>query len=211
MSALMIGLTGSIGMGKSQTASLFEEAGVPVYDADATVHKLYAPGGRAVAPVAHAFPDSLRDGGIDRAALSGYVINNPDALRQLEEIVHPLAREAQRDFIRQIVADGHRHIVLDIPLLLEKQGEKMVDVVVVVSAPPELQRQRVLARPNMSEQKFADILAKQMPDAEKRARADYVVDSSISVDDARDQVRTILQQLEQHEARVFDKFYRDHL
>ncbi len=209
MSLLLIGLTGSIGMGKSQTAMLFQEAGVLVYDADATVHQLYAPGGKAVAPVAALFPESLREGAIDRAILSTYVINNPEALKQLETIVHPLAREAQRDFIREAVATGQRRIVLDIPLLFEKQGEKFVDVVIVVSAPAELQKQRVLARPNMSEEKFNDILAKQVPDAEKRARADYIVDSSISVEHARAQVQEILADLEGRAGKVFDALYSD--
>lgn len=205
---LLIGLTGSIGMGKSQTAQIFAEEGVPVYDADAAVHRLYAPGGRAVEPVAALFPETLRDGGIDRAILSTFVIDQPEALRELEKIVHPLVGQEQRSHLLSLAEKGHQQVVLDIPLLFEKQGASRVDVVVVVSAPPDLQRHRVMQRPNMSEEKFLDILSKQVPDAEKRAQADYVVDSSISVDDARRQVRDILQDLEGRPGRAFDMIYK---
>lgn len=189
---LLIGLTGSIGMGKSQTARLFEELGVPVYDADATVHALYAKGGDAVEPVGELFPDVIVDGAIDRARLSAHVINDAAALKKLEAVVHPLAGRAQFDFLRQHLARGTAMVALDIPLLLETGAQDRVDAVVLVSAPFAIQKQRVLARPNMSEEKFNAIIAKQMPDAEKRAHADFIVDSSISVDDARRQVRDIL-------------------
>ena len=189
---LLIGLTGSIGMGKSQTARLFEEQGVPVYDADATVHALYAKGGDAVEPVGELFPDVIVDGAIDRAKLSAHVINDAAALKKLEAVVHPLAGRAQIDFLRQHLARGTAMVALDIPLLLETGAQDRVDAVVLVSAPFAIQKQRVLARPNMSEEKFNAIIAKQMPDAEKRAHADFIVDSSISVDDARRQVRDIL-------------------
>jgi dephospho-CoA kinase len=193
---LLIGLTGSIGMGKSQTARLFEEYGVPIYDADATVHSLYGKGGDAVAPVGALFPDVIVDGAIDRVKLSAHVVNDAAALKKLEAVVHPLAGQAQLQFLRHHLDKGTPAVVLDIPLLLETGAQDRVDVVVLVSAPFEIQRQRVLARPNMTEEKFNAIVAKQMPDAEKRQHAEFIVDSSISVDDARRQVGDILQALD---------------
>ncbi len=192
---LLIGLTGSIGMGKSQTALLFAEQGVPVYDADATVHALYGKGGAAVAPVGALFPDVIVDGAIDRGKLSTHVVNDAAALKRLEAVVHPLAGQAQIKFLRHHLDAGTPAVVLDIPLLLETGAQDRVDVVVLVSAPFEIQRQRVLARPNMAEEKFNAIVAKQMPDADKRKHADFIVDSSISVDDARRQVGDILSAL----------------
>jgi dephospho-CoA kinase len=189
---IIIGLTGSIGMGKSATAQMFRDEGVPVYDADAAVHALYAPGGAAVAPVSAEFPDALRDGGIDRTALSALVIGKPDRLRRLEEIVHPLVGAAQRDFLERCRQSGAPIVVLDIPLLFEGQGHRFVDAIAVVSAPADVQRQRVLARDGMTDDKFAEILRKQTPDAEKRARADFVIDTSRGFDDARAQVRALL-------------------
>ena len=191
----LIGLTGSIGMGKSQTASLFRDEGVPVYDADAAVHALYEKGGAAVAPIGQLVPEAVVDGAVDRAVLGRHVLQDNDKLRALEAIVHPLAGQTQMQFLTQAVADGAEMAVLDIPLLFETGGDGFVDSVVVVSAPAALQRERVLARPGMSEEKLDDILAKQMPDADKRARADFIVDSSISVADAHRQVRAILEQL----------------
>jgi dephospho-CoA kinase len=186
----ILGLTGSIGMGKSTTASFFAEAGVPVHDSDAAVHRLYQ--GDAVAPVEAAFPGVAVDGQIDRAKLAEQLIGKPDAIKRLEAIVHPLVRAATQRFVQAQAAKGARVILLDIPLLLETGAEKNVDAVVVVSSPPEVQHARVLARPGMTAEKLAALLARQMPDAEKRARAHFVVDTSRSFDSARAQVHGIL-------------------
>ena len=192
----LIGLTGSIGMGKSLTAGLFEKQGIPVYDADAAVHALYEKNGAAVAPIGALVPEAIVNGAVDRAILGQHVLKDADKLKALEAIVHPLAGAAQRQFLIENEARGTKIVVLDIPLLLEGNGEKFVDSVVVVSAPYELQRTRVLARPGMSEERFADILSKQVPDAEKRTRAEFIVDSSISVEDAKTQVRAILEAID---------------
>jgi dephospho-CoA kinase len=186
----ILGLTGSIGMGKSTTASFFAEAGVPVHDSDAAVHRLYQ--GDAVAPVEAAFPGVAVDGQIDRAKLAEQLIGKPDAIKRLEAIVHPLVRAATQRFVQAQAAKGARVILLDIPLLLETWAEKNVDAVVVVSSPPAVQHARVLARPGMTAEKLAALLARQMPDAEKRARAHFVVDTSRSFDSARAQVHGIL-------------------
>ncbi len=187
---LILGLTGSIGMGKSVTARLFTEAGVPVHDADATVHDLYA--GAAVAAIEGAFPGTTSAGGVDRTLLSLRVLDDAAALAKLESIVHPLVQRAEMAFLARAAAAGQRMVVLDIPLLLETGGERRVDVVVVVSAPREIQRIRALSRSGMTAEKLDAILAKQMPDAEKRCRAHFVVDSSRGVDSAREQVHGIL-------------------
>ncbi|MGE0828668.1 MAG: dephospho-CoA kinase [Hyphomonadaceae bacterium] len=192
---ILLGLTGSIGMGKSATAQMFAEEGVAVYDADAAVHKLYAPGGAAVALIAAAFPDAVKDGAVDREALSRAVLGNDAALKLLESIVHPLVRQAQQDFLNAQRAAGAHVVVLDIPLLFEGGGEKFLDAVAVVSAPADQQRARVLARPGMSEEKFAAILAKQMPDEEKRKRADFIINTGLGFEEARAQVRAILDAL----------------
>ena len=192
----LIGLTGSIGMGKSLTAGLFEKQGIPVYDADAAVHALYEKNGAAVGPIGALVPEAIVNGAVDRAILGQHVLKDADKLMALEAIVHPLAGAAQRQFLIENEARGTKIVVLDIPLLLEGNGEKFVDSVVVVSAPYELQRTRVLARPGMSEERFADILSKQMPDAEKRQRAEFIVDSSISVEDAETQVHAILEAID---------------
>ena len=189
---ILIGLTGSIGMGKSTVAQMFAGAGAPVYDADAAVHQLYAKGGAAVGPVGEAFPDAVVDGAIDRERLSKRVLNNPEALQTLESIVHPLVGGAHMAFLQNAAAAGADCVVLDIPLLFEKGGEKRVNVTVVVSAPADVQRARVLARPGMTPEKFEAILAKQTPDAEKRARADYVIDTGVSLEETRAQVRAVL-------------------
>lgn len=189
---LILGLTGSIGMGKSTTAAMFEAEGVPVYDSDAAVHALYAAGGGAVAPVEAAFPGVLTDGAIDRAKLSAKVVGNPEALAKLEAIVHPLVGADRIGFFQKAQAEGRDIVVLDVPLLFETGGEKSVHKVVVVSAPPEAQRARVLARPEMTPEKFEAILARQTPDAEKRARADFVIDTGQGLDHARRQVRDLL-------------------
>jgi dephospho-CoA kinase len=186
----ILGLTGSIGMGKSTTAAFFAEAGVPVHDSDAVVHRLYE--GDAVAPVEAAFPGVAVDGKIDRAKLAAQLIGEPDAIKRLEAIVHPLVRAATQRFTQEQAAKGARVILLDIPLLFETGGEKNVDAVVVVSSPPEVQRARVLGRPGMTAEKLDALLKRQMPDAEKRARAHFVVDTSRSFDSARAQIHGIL-------------------
>jgi dephospho-CoA kinase len=186
----ILGLTGSIGMGKSTTAAFFAEAGVPVHDSDAVVHRLYE--GEAVAPVEAAFPGVAVDGKIDRTKLAAQLIGKPGAIKRLEAIVHPLVRAATQRFTEEQAAKGARAILLDIPLLFETGGEKNVDAVVVVSSPPEVQRARVLGRAGMTAEKLDALLKRQMPDAEKRARAHFVVDTSRSFDSARAQVHGIL-------------------
>ncbi|MBX3489743.1 dephospho-CoA kinase [Parvibaculum sp.] len=199
---LLVGLTGSIGMGKSETAKMFRALGVPVYDADAAVHALYEKGGKAVEPIRAAFPSAIVDDAVDRKALSRSVLGLPAEMKKLEAIVHPLVGEAQIEFLRESLAAGHAMAVLDIPLLYETGGESRVDVVVVVSAPYDLQKTRVLARPDMDEAKFAAIHAKQVPDAEKRARADFIVDSDKGLDHARAQVAAIVEALKGREGKV---------
>jgi dephospho-CoA kinase len=198
---IMLGLTGSIGMGKSATAAMFAEAGCPVYDADAEVHRLYAKGGAAVAPVEAAFPGVAEDGAINRARLSERVLNNPEAFARLNGIVWPLMGSARREFLRKAEEDGAEIVVFDIPLLLETGGERNMDAVVVVSAPADLQRQRVLAREGMTEAAFEAILARQMADEEKRARCHFVVDTSQGFDAAREQVRQIIAELKRPDWR----------
>jgi len=171
---IVLGLTGSIGMGKSATATLFREDGVAVYDADAAVHALYA------------------DGAVDRTVLRTHVLDNPEAMKRLERIVHPLAGAAQAEFRQQSHADGARFCVLDIPLLFETGGNAHCDFTLVVSASPAIQRARVLARPGMTPEAFEAILARQMPDAEKRARADFILSTAHGFDFARDQVRSVI-------------------
>jgi dephospho-CoA kinase len=187
---LVVGLTGSIGMGKSVTAGLFVDAGIPVYDADATVHRLYA--GAAVPLVEAAFPGTTEAGRVDRALLSARLQDDAGAIAKLEAIVHPLVRDDEGAFLRENWARGARIVVLDVPLLFETGGEGRVDAVVVVSAPPLVQRARVLAREGMTAVKLELVLARQMPDAEKRRRAHFVVDTSRGIDSARRQVRGIL-------------------
>ena len=187
-----LGLTGSIGMGKSATAAMFAEAGVPVYDADAAVHALYAVGGAAVAPIGAIFPDVIADGAIDRAALRDRVVSDPAALNRLNAIVHPLVGQTQLDFRKRALASGTPLIVLDIPLLFETGGDGRVDYVAVVTAPPELQRTRVLARNGMTEAALETILAKQTPDAEKRARADFIISTAFGFEFTRLHVNAII-------------------
>lgn len=192
---IIVGLTGSIGMGKSTVAKMFAEEGAPGFDSDAAVHALYAPGGTAVAPVEAAFPGVTKDGAIDRDALSKRVVGNEAAIKQLEAIVHPLVRAAQMQFLQDNREAGTAVVILDIPLLFEGNGAKYVDKTVVVSAPADVQRARVLARPGMTAEKFEAILARQMPDAEKRARADFVIDTGGDFETTRSQVRGILDAL----------------
>jgi dephospho-CoA kinase len=189
----VLGLTGSIGMGKTTTARLFAEAGVPVHDADATVHRLYE--GEAVAPIETAFPGTTQAGRVDREKLAQRVLGDTPALQRLEAIVHPLVRAAEMQFLADAEANGASVAVLDIPLLLETGAERRVDAVVVVSAPVEIQRMRAFERPGMTAEKLQQILARQIPDAEKLARADFVVDSSQGIESARAQVQSILQSL----------------
>jgi dephospho-CoA kinase len=186
----VLGLTGSLGMGKSITAKMFAEEGVPVHDADAAVHRLYE--GEAASLIEAAFPGTTANGKVDRDELARRVLSDTVAIEKLEKIVHPLVRRAEELFLEKASRKGAPVAILDIPLLFETGGERRCDAVVVVSAPPEVQRARAFERPGMSEEKFAAILAKQIPDAEKRARADFVVDTSKGFDAARDQVRDIL-------------------
>jgi dephospho-CoA kinase len=191
---VVLGLTGSLGMGKSTTARFFAEAGVPVFDADAAVHRLYA--GEAAAAIEAAFPGTAGDHGVDRAKLAQAVVGDPAALARLEAIIHPLVRREELRFIDEVDKAGAPVAVLDIPLLFETGRASLVDAVVVVSAPPEVQRARAFERPGMTEEKFGALLAKQMPDEEKRRRADFIVDSSRSYDSARTQVHAILRAAE---------------
>jgi dephospho-CoA kinase len=192
---IVIGLTGGIGMGKSTATNTLRRLGVPVFDADAAVHRLQARGGRAVAPIAAAFPGSVRDGAVDREALRRAVIGNPMALKRLEAIVWPLVRDAERRFLARARRTGKRLVVLDVPLLFENGGERRVDQVIVVSAPAAVQRARVLRRRGMTAERFAAIHARQMPDAEKRKRADHVVKTGISRYFAQKAIRRIVRKL----------------
>ena len=200
---ILVGLTGSIGMGKSETARMFRALGVPVYDADAAVHRLYDKGGSAGAPIEAAFPGVTSDGAVDRQELGRRVLGDPDALKRLESIIHPLVGAEQKTFLHQAEEEGAKMVVLDIPLLYETGGEKRVDAVVVVSAPYEVQRQRVLERPGMNEEKLAAILAKQLPDADKRARADFIIETDKGLDHAREQVRKVIASLDGRQGRAW--------
>jgi dephospho-CoA kinase len=193
---IVIGLTGSIGMGKTETGKLFAKLGVPVSDSDAIVHALYESGGSAVAAIAKIFPDAVKGGQVDRTVLSRLVTADPSKLRRLEEIVHPLVRAAQDHFVN--IHKDEEIVVLDIPLLFETGRDSEVDRIVVVSAPEDVQRARVLARKGMTEEKLAAILARQTPDTEKRARTDFVVDTSQGLDHAERQVRAIIAELTNH-------------
>jgi dephospho-CoA kinase len=189
----VLGLTGSVAMGKSTTAGFFAEAGVPVHDADTVVHRLYE--GEAVPIIEAAFPGTTANGKVDRVKLGSRVMNDLSALRQLEAIVHPLVQGAERRFLAETEKSGAPVAVLDIPLLFETGGDQRVDAVVVVTAPAEVQRARVLERPGMTEQRLNAMLARQMPDPEKRMRADFVVDTSRGFDEARAQVQEILRRV----------------
>jgi dephospho-CoA kinase len=196
---LKIGLTGSIGMGKSTTAKLFSEAGIPVNDSDAVVHDLYA---SEAAPLVDArFPGTMKDGAIDRQELGRQLAQDPEGFKWLERIVHPLVRKQESEFLELQRQAGVEMVLLDIPLLFETGAEERVDVIVVVSADPQIQRQRVLARPNMTEEKFNMILSRQTPDIEKRRRADYIVDSGRSIEAAREQVLDIIADLKKRIAK----------
>lgn len=191
----VIGLTGSIGMGKSATASLFREAGIPVFDSDACVHALYARGGAAVTPVGEAFPGSVVDGAVDRARLSQMLRDDPTGFERLEAIVHPLVSRAREVFLDQARSEDAALAVLDIPLLFETGGDTLVDTIVVVHAPDAVRRARVLQRPGMTAEKLAAIIARQTADSIKLEKADFVVETSGGIDDARRQVDDIIQAL----------------
>ncbi|WP_337267754.1 dephospho-CoA kinase [Oryzifoliimicrobium ureilyticus] len=190
---LTIGVTGSIGMGKSTTARLFQEAGIAVCDSDAVVHSLYQE--EAVGPIGSAFPEVIRDGAVDRAALSKRLADKPADFAILEAIVHPLVRQKQDEFLKEQKRAGATLAVLDIPLLFETKAQDRVDFVVVVSADPQIQRQRVLARPGMSEEKFELIMKRQMPDEEKRKRADFIIDTGRGIEPARRDVLALIEKL----------------
>jgi dephospho-CoA kinase len=191
----ILGLTGSIGMGKSTAAAMLRRLGLPVHDADATVHTLFAPGGAAVAAVAAAFPGTVRDGAVDRAALGAVVFGDGAALKRLEAIVHPLVRRAEREFLARQRRRHARLVVLDVPLLFESGGGRRCDKVVVVSCPAFLQAQRVLARPGMSAERLAAIRAKQMPDSEKRKRADFVIPTGMGKPPALRRLKAIIRMM----------------
>src|ERR1700710_1072057 len=187
---IVLGLTGSIGMGKSPTAKLFAEAGVPIYDADATVHMIYE--GEAAPAIEAAFPGTTVDGKVDRTRLSAQVVHDPAAIRRLEQVVHPMLRRYHQKFLDDAERSGAPVAVMDVPLLFETGGEKRVDAVVVVTTTPEVQRERILARASMTAEALDAILARQLPDAEKRKRADFVVDTSHGLDPVRVRIRDIL-------------------
>lgn len=187
----LLGLTGSIGMGKSTTARMFSDEGIPVWDADAAVHRLYAHSGAAVAPIGRTFPDAIVDNAVSRERLKTIIANDPSALGKIEQIVHPLVAADRQRFI----ADHNDPlIVFDIPLLFETGADEWVDTVLVVSAPPDVQKSRVLERPNMTEKQFEAILARQVPDAEKRSRADHVIET-LTLDDTRQAVRNLIKKI----------------
>jgi len=187
---IVLGLTGSIGMGKSTTAAMFRDENIPVHDADQAVHRIYSD---VAAPlIEEAFPGTVVDGTVDREKLAAKVLGNPEALQRLERIVHPLVRADADAFVENARKAGEPLVVLDIPLLFETGGRDRVDRILVVTAPPKIQRERVMARPGMTEQKFQSILARQVPDAEKRSLADHVIDTSNGMDAARDAVRALI-------------------
>ena len=192
---LLIGLTGSIGMGKSETAKMFARLGIPVNDSDANVHAVYEPGGAAVPEIEKAFPGTVREGRVDRQLLSKALAADPSGFKKLEAIVHPLVAKVQQAFLAKAMADGADMVVLDVPLLFETGGHARMDAVVVVSAPSHIQRARVLERPGMTEDKLDQILSRQMPDEEKRAKAHYVVVTDKGLDHAFEQVQMIVKDL----------------
>jgi dephospho-CoA kinase len=202
---LIIGLTGSIGMGKSTVAKRFVELGIAVCDADAEVHKLYGPGGAAVAPIEAAFPGVTGPAGVDRQKLGARLLADPSGFKRLEAIVHPLVHAAERAFLQAEAARGARMAVLEIPLLFEGKGHTQVDVKVVVSAPAAVQRARVLERPGMTPEKLDQILSRQTPDAEKRARADFVVDTGLPLAETLAQVDAVVQSLEGRAGTAFER------
>lgn len=204
---LIIGLTGSIGMGKSTAAEQFRAHGIPVCDADAEVHRLYE--GEAVPLIAKAFPGTVVDGRVDRAKLGAEVVGNKEAMKGLEALIHPLVRKAEQSFLLQAQKSGHAMAVLEIPLLFETGGDGLIDVTIVVSAGAVLQRERVLARPGMTAEKFDSILTQQMPDDEKRRRADFVVDTSGSIEETRQELDRIIESLEGRHGTAIQRWLED--
>ncbi len=198
---LVIGLTGSMGMGKSTAASRFADHGIPVFDADAEVHRLYE--GRAVAPIEEAFPGVTREGRVDRGLLSARLVDNPDGLARLESIIHPLVRDAREAFLEHHADAGAAMAVLEIPLLFEVGAESGVDVTIVVTAPAEVQRARLLERKGMTQEKLDALLANQMPDAEKRRRADFVVDTDRPIEETAAEIDKLIESLRGREGGVF--------
>lgn len=198
---LLIGLTGSIGMGKSTTAAMFSDHGVALYDADAAVHQLYS--GKAVPLIANLFPTAVEDGRVDRQKLGACVLGDQTAIKKLEAVIHPLVRQAEYDALIDAEGVGHWAALLDSPLLFETDGYKRVDVTVVVSAPSQIQKERVLARDGMTEEKFEQILSRQMPDADKRRLADFVINTGLGLEDAQAQVQTVVTQLKSHSATAW--------
>mmetsp|Transcript_35886 Transcript_35886/g.101622 ORF Transcript_35886/g.101622 Transcript_35886/m.101622 type:complete len:195 (+) Transcript_35886:136-720(+) len=189
-------------MGKSTVSKMFREAGVPVMDSDAVVHELYGAGGGAVPVIRELFPDAIVDGGVDRKELSKYVIGNDDAMKRLEDAVHPLLEQKRIAFLQQSLREGSMLVVLDVPLLFETKMESKVDAVAVVSAGEEAQRERVLARPGMTEDKFLSILGRQVPDAEKRKRAQHIIDTGSSLEETENAVAALIFELSRKEGRV---------
>ncbi|MZR29781.1 dephospho-CoA kinase [Sneathiella litorea] len=192
---LLVGLTGSIGMGKSTVGEMFRELGIPVYDADAEIHKLYARGGAGVEPIRAAFPEAVVDDQVDRQRLSKLVVGNDAEIERLEKVIHPLLTEGRAAFFEKAEKEGHTLVVLDIPLIFETGGENKVHKIVVVSAPAPVQRERVLARPDMTAEKFEAILARQVPDAEKREKADFVINTHCSKEETFEQIKALVEDL----------------
>ncbi|MEM8986703.1 MAG: dephospho-CoA kinase [Pseudomonadota bacterium] len=195
---IVIGLTGSIGMGKTTTARLLKEAGAAIFDADACVHNLYAEGGEAVAGIAQLFPEAVQNNTVNRQKLSQVVLKNPDAIKEIEALVHPLVAIKRQAFLDKTKAENTKYAVFDVPLLLENGGDEAVDIVLVVTAPESIQKQRVLARPGMTVEKFQALRNRQMPENEKKARADYVIYTDKGEDDARRQIQIILEDIEKN-------------
>ncbi len=204
---LIVGLTGSIGMGKSTAAARFRARGISVFDADAEVHRLYA--GPLAAEIERAFPGSLTDGAVDRAKLSELLIAAPHRFKELEAIVHPRVHDAERGFLQAEHAHGAALAVLEIPLLFEAGRDEHVDAIVVVTASPEVQRQRVLTRAGMTDAKFEAVVARQLPEAEKKVRADFVVDTDKSVENCNSQIDVIITKLPALSATAYEQFWRD--
>ncbi|MAZ03450.1 MAG: dephospho-CoA kinase [Sneathiella sp.] len=193
---LLLGLTGSIGMGKSTVGKMFRKLGIPVYDADAEIHKLYAKGGAGVEPIRAVFPDAVVDDQVDRQRLSKIVVGNEEEIKKLEAVIHPLLSDGRAAFFEKAEAEGHHLVVLDIPLIFETGGEDRVHKIAVVSAPADVQRARVLDRPQMTAEKFEAILARQVDDAEKRERADFVIDTHRTMEETFEQVKALVKRLQ---------------
>jgi dephospho-CoA kinase len=192
---IILGLTGSIGMGKTTTAKMFADEGCPIFDADAAVHKLYQKGGKAVALIRAVFPDAIKDGAIDRAVLGQHMRADPLNLKVLESFIHPWVSEVRAAFLKKAQSDEADIVVFDVPLLFETGGDKAVDHTIVVTAPAEVQKERVMARPGMTKDLFETLLSRQMSDAEKRKRADFIISTAVSLSDTREQVQRLCRKL----------------